>query len=54
MNKLVATSLESKMAIFDLRTQHSEKGFASLTEKACEHSHVMQMRCSVIIMLKEQ
>ena len=33
MNKMVVTSLESKFSIFDLRTQHPTKGFASLTEK---------------------
>ncbi|KAL1140366.1 hypothetical protein AAG570_000298 [Ranatra chinensis] len=34
MNKMVATSLESKFYVYDLRTQHSKKGFASLSEKA--------------------
>lgn len=34
MNKLVATTLESKFHVFDVRTQHPEKGFASLSEKA--------------------
>lgn len=33
MNKLVATSLESKFYVYDMRTQHPTKGFASLTEK---------------------
>ena len=33
MNKLVATTLESKFHLFDVRTQHPEKGFASLSEK---------------------
>ncbi|KAK2568689.1 Dynein axonemal assembly factor 10 [Acropora cervicornis] len=33
MNKLVATTLESKFHVFDVRTQHPEKGFASLSEK---------------------
>ena len=33
MNKLVATTLESKFHVYDLRTQHPEKGFASLSEK---------------------
>ena len=33
MNKMVVTSLESKFNVFDLRTQHPTKGFASLTEK---------------------
>ncbi|CAH1791975.1 unnamed protein product [Owenia fusiformis] len=34
MNKLVATTLESKFHVFDMRTQHPTKGFASLSEKA--------------------
>ena len=33
MNKMVVASLESKFSVFDLRTQHPTKGFASLTEK---------------------
>ena len=33
MNKLVATTLESKFHVFDVRTQHPKKGFASLSEK---------------------
>ena len=33
MNKLVATCLESKIHVFDMRTQHPKKGFSSLTEK---------------------
>ncbi|XP_033734571.1 WD repeat-containing protein 92-like [Pecten maximus] len=34
MNKLAAATLESKFHIFDMRTQHPTKGFASVTEKA--------------------
>jgi len=34
MNKLVATSLESKFHTFDMRTQHLKNGFPSVTEKA--------------------
>jgi WD40 repeat protein len=34
MNKLVVTTLESKFRLFDMRTQHAEDGFASLTERA--------------------
>ncbi|XP_041352610.1 WD repeat-containing protein 92-like [Gigantopelta aegis] len=34
MNKLVVTTLESKFHVFDMRTQHPQKGFASLVEKA--------------------
>ncbi|UJR27252.1 hypothetical protein I4U23_008547 [Adineta vaga] len=34
MNKLVATTLESKIHVFDMKTQHKEKGFASVVEKA--------------------
>lgn len=33
MNKLVATTLESKIHVYDVRTQHPKKGFARLTEK---------------------
>ena len=33
MNKLVATTLESKFSVYDLRTQHPTKGFTALTEK---------------------
>lgn len=36
MNKLVATSLEGKFHVFDLRTQHTAKGFASVSEKVTE------------------
>lgn len=35
MNKLVVTGLESKFTVFDMRTQHPTKGFASLTENVC-------------------
>ncbi|KAI5746328.1 hypothetical protein M8J77_002439 [Diaphorina citri] len=34
MNKLVATTLEAKLFVFDLKTLHREKGFAYLSEKA--------------------
>ncbi|KAL0586654.1 hypothetical protein ABG067_003642 [Albugo candida] len=34
MNKLVVTTLESKFRMYDLRTQHPEKGFPCLMEKA--------------------
>lgn len=43
MNKLVATSLEGKFHVFDMRTQHPTKGFASVTEKA-HKSTVWQVR----------
>lgn len=33
MNKLLATTLESKFYIFDLRTFHEDKGFARLMDK---------------------
>lgn len=36
MNKLVATSLEGKFHIFDMRTQHVTKGFASVSEKVLD------------------
>ena len=34
MNKLVATTLEGKFTIFDMRTQNEKSGFASLVERA--------------------
>lgn len=34
MNKLVATSLEGKFRVFDVRTQHPKKGFSFVLEKA--------------------
>lgn len=34
MNKLMATTLESKFHVYDCRTLHATKGFAHLTEKA--------------------
>lgn len=33
MNKLVATTLEGKFHVFDLRTQHHKKGFAQVVKK---------------------
>ena len=33
MNKLVATTLESRFYVWDMRTQHPTKGFSSLSEK---------------------
>jgi WD40 repeat protein len=33
MNKLLATTLEGRFTVFDMRTFHPEKGYASLTEK---------------------
>lgn len=33
MNKLVATCLESNIHVYDLRTLHPKKGFASVNEK---------------------
>ena len=33
MNKLAVTTLESKFHVFDTRTQHPTKGFASVTER---------------------
>lgn len=33
MNKLVATTLEAKFHVYDLRTHHPQKGFTSLSEK---------------------
>ncbi|KFM80673.1 WD repeat-containing protein 92, partial [Stegodyphus mimosarum] len=34
MNKLVATTLESKFHVFDMRTYHPKKGYTSLIKKA--------------------
>jgi WD40 repeat protein len=34
MNKLVATTLESRFMLYDMRTQHPDEGFASLSQKA--------------------
>jgi len=36
MNKMVATTLEAKFYVFDVRTQHPKKGFAHLTEKVSQ------------------
>lgn len=33
MNKLIATTLEGKFNIFDLRTNHHEEGYAHLSNK---------------------
>lgn len=33
MNKLVATTLESKFHVYDLRTHHPKNGYASLAQK---------------------
>ncbi|XP_006005185.1 dynein axonemal assembly factor 10 isoform X1 [Latimeria chalumnae] len=43
MNKLVATSLEGKFHVFDMRIQHPTKGFASISEKA-HKSTIWQVR----------
>ncbi|GAB1601483.1 WD repeat-containing protein 92-like [Argonauta hians] len=44
MNKLVATTLESKFHVYDLRTQHVSQGFASVTEKAAHKSTIWSVR----------
>jgi hypothetical protein len=33
MNKLLATGLESKFHVFDMRTYHDEEGYANVSEK---------------------
>ncbi|XP_065076828.1 dynein axonemal assembly factor 10 [Ochlerotatus camptorhynchus] len=38
MNKLVVSTLEGGLHVFDMRTQHPEKGFAQLTEKEAGQS----------------
>ncbi|KAI9101030.1 WD40-repeat-containing domain protein [Phlyctochytrium arcticum] len=44
MNKLVVTTLESNFNVFDLRTQHPEKGFASVVNKTEENTTVWTAR----------
>lgn len=59
MNKLVATSLEGKFHVFDMRTQHPTKGFASVSEKVIDLGEASQMdvwlprmeKCQVIIII---
>lgn len=51
MNKLVATSLESKFHVFDLRTQHPTKGFASVSERV---SNILPIYVLMSIQLKDQ
>jgi len=34
MNKLVATTLEGRYHVFDLRTLHTEQGYAELKDSA--------------------
>ena len=41
MNKLVATSLEGKFHVFDMRTQHPTKGFASVSEKVINRRAIL-------------
>ncbi|KAJ3359204.1 WD repeat-containing protein 92 [Allomyces javanicus] len=43
-NKLVATTLEANVHVFDLRTQHPERGFASLREREADASTVWTVR----------
>lgn len=55
INKLVATCLEGKLHVFDMRTQHPKLGFESLTQKAHKStiwgvSHVPQNRDLFITM----
>ncbi|KAL2919813.1 hypothetical protein HK105_200730 [Polyrhizophydium stewartii] len=44
MNKLVVAGLESKVHVFDMRTQHPKEGFASVTEKAADTTTVWTVR----------
>uniref|UniRef100_A0A8C2TH56 Dynein axonemal assembly factor 10 n=1 Tax=Coturnix japonica TaxID=93934 RepID=A0A8C2TH56_COTJA len=46
MNKLVATSLEGKFHVFDMRTQHPTKGFASVSEKVMGRWIIPLATCS--------
>uniref|UniRef100_A0A1I8F675 WD_REPEATS_REGION domain-containing protein n=1 Tax=Macrostomum lignano TaxID=282301 RepID=A0A1I8F675_9PLAT len=43
-NKLVASTLEGKFHVFDMRTQHPNKGFASLTNELINPLHLPQNR----------
>jgi hypothetical protein len=42
---MVATTLEAKFYVFDVRTQHPKKGFAHLTEKV---SHIQQLHLKTV------
>lgn len=44
MNKFVVTCLEAQFHVFDARTQHPQKGFASVTEKVAQGSTVWGVR----------
>ncbi|KAJ4435215.1 hypothetical protein ANN_23793 [Periplaneta americana] len=48
MNKMIATTLESKFCVFDVRTQHSKKGFAYLTEKVSTFGRAVQFILYII------
>lgn len=39
MNKLLATGLESKFHVFDMRTYHDEEGYANVSEKVSIFLH---------------
>lgn len=41
MNKMVATTLEAKFHVYDLRTYHPKKGFTSLSEKVSIYSKLL-------------
>lgn len=40
MNKLVVSTLEGKIHVFDMRTHHIEVGYSSLEEKTSENSTI--------------
>lgn len=48
MNKLVATTLESKFYLFDLKTQHPKKGFAYLVEKVLSEIEINILSFSLV------
>jgi hypothetical protein len=48
MNKLVAATLESRFDVFDMRTFHPEKAYASVTQKA--HDSTVRAPVSVAAM----
>lgn len=52
MNKLVATSLEGKFHVFDMRTQHLTKGFASVSEKVIDLGEESQTDVWLLYMRK--
>ena len=44
MNKLVVSTLEGKVHVFDMRTHHVEAGYTSLQEKMAENTTIWGVR----------